>query len=593
MIELFSCRSLLLQCRWDPASDWSLEVNMPQAWRILSNPSSRAVLRALRVAAVVAFAASAGTANAQDWILNAAASKLTYQSVKKNTVVETNSIRNIAGTLTQDGQAKVVFDLDSVDTGIDLRNVRMRFLFFETFKFPKAEVTAKVDPAAFAELPSKRRMTSKLPFVLNLHGVDKTLEANVVVTMITNDMVSVASESPVAVNVADFGLLPNIEKLQTAANVTNIVPTASVSFDFVFNAEGSAAPSAVAAAAPPTADVGPVATDASKASFSKEECVNRFEVISRTGAIYFRTASAQLDTASKPLLDAVVDVVSKCPDLQIEVSGHTDSDGADESNQRLSERRARAVAEAIVASGIPNAQLTVAGYGEARPVAPNDTVKNKALNRRIEFQVIKRMGAAATNGATQTAEGTDGGMPAGNSETSPDGALVELARSMQQELIRVGCMDGKADGDWGASSADGLKDYAQRTGLKLVLAEPQPDLLGRLRGEDGRVCPLACGPGEVEEDGQCVAIACPPGQKLSKKGLCADVTARKEIVKIPPKVEKPKRVRASEPAKVTRRVAPVRDGCPPGARRAQNGYCYYSPFCSAANKGLPGTDQCE
>lgn len=364
---------------------------MPEASRILSNPSSRAVLRALRIAAVVAFAASAGVANAQDWILNAAASKLTYQSVKKNTVVETNSIRNIAGTLTADGLAKVVFDLDSVDTGIDLRNVRMRFLFFETFKYPKAEVRAKVDPAVFADLPSKRRMTSKLPFILSLHGVDKTLEANVVVTMITDDMVSVASESPVAVSVADFGLLPNIEKLEIAANVTNIVPTASVSFDFVFNAEGSVAPVAVAAVAAPATDVGPVVTDAAKASFSSDECVNRFEVISRTGAIYFRTASAQLNAESKPLLDAVVDVVGKCPDLQIEISGHTDSDGADELNQRLSERRAQAVAEAIVASGIPNAQLTVAGYGEARPVAPNDTAKNKALNRRIEFQVVKRI----------------------------------------------------------------------------------------------------------------------------------------------------------------------------------------------------------
>ena len=347
------------------------------------------MLRAICIA--VALIAGASVAHAQNWTLDAAASKLTYQSVKKNTVVETNSIRNISGSLTADGQANVVFDLDSVDTGIDLRNVRMRFLFFETFKYPKAEITAKVDPAAFADLPSKRRMTSKLPFVLSLHGVDKALEAEVVVTMITDSMVSIASERPVAVNAADFGLLPNIEKLQIAANVSSIVPTASVSFDLVFNAGGSAAPVAVAAVAQPGADVGPVVTDASKASFSDDECVNRFEVISRTGAIYFRTASARLDAASKPLLEAVVDVVGKCPDLKIEVSGHTDSDGADESNQRLSERRARAVADAIAASGIPNTQLTVAGYGEAKPVAPNDSGKNKALNRRIEFQVVKRL----------------------------------------------------------------------------------------------------------------------------------------------------------------------------------------------------------
>ncbi len=360
---------------------------MPETSRNLTKFLSR-ILWAIGIA--VALTAGASVAHAQNWTLDAAASKLTYQSVKKNTVVETNSIRNISGTLTADGQAKVVFDLDSVDTGIDLRNVRMRFLFFETFKYPKAEITAKVDPAAFADLRSKRRMTSKLPFVLNLHGVDKALEAEVVVTMITDGMVSIASERPVAINAADFGLLPNIEKLQVAANVTNIVPTASVSFDLVFNAEGSAAPVTVAVA-PPGADVGPVTTDASKASFSDDECVNRFEVISRTGAIYFRTASARLDAASKPLLEAVVDVVGKCPDLKIEVSGHTDSDGADESNQRLSERRARAVADAIAASGIPDTQLTVAGYGEAKPVAPNDSGKNKALNRRIEFQVVKRL----------------------------------------------------------------------------------------------------------------------------------------------------------------------------------------------------------
>jgi OmpA-OmpF porin, OOP family len=327
-------------------------------------------------------------AEAQNWTLDPAASKLTYQSVKKNTIVETNSIRNISGSLSENGAGKVVFDLDSVDTGVDLRNVRMRFLFFETFKFPTATVTVNVDPAAFADLPTRRRMSAKLPFKLDLHGVVKDLEANVVVTLISETMVSIASESPIAVKVEDFGLLPNVEKLQIAANVTNIVPVASVSFDFVFNADGTTPPVVVAAAAPATTEVGPVATDAAKTAFSQDECVNRFEVISRTGAIYFRTDSARLDNASKPLLDAVVDVVSKCPGLKIEVSGHTDSDGPDYYNQQLSEKRAQSVVDAVVAGGIAAGQLTFAGYGEAKPVAPNDSRKNKALNRRIEFSVI-------------------------------------------------------------------------------------------------------------------------------------------------------------------------------------------------------------
>ncbi len=330
-------------------------------------------------------AAHAATA----WWLDPTVSALTYQSVKKGTVVETNKIRNISGTISPDGEAKLAFDLNSVDTGVDLRNVRMRFLFFETFQYPNAELTAWVDPAAFADLPARRRMLTKLPFKLNLHGVEKDYTADVVVTMITDGMVSVASNAPVAVNAADFGLLANIEKLKEAAKVSSIVPTASVSFDFVFR-EGAAPaqPVQVVAAAQP-AVTGPIATDASKTAFSDDECLNRFEVLSRTGAIYFRTASARLDPKSRPLIDEVVGVISKCPDLKVEVSGHTDSDGSPTANQALSERRANAVADALRAAGIPAVQLSATGYGEDHPIAPNDTAKNKALNRRIEFSASK------------------------------------------------------------------------------------------------------------------------------------------------------------------------------------------------------------
>ena len=168
--------------------------------------------------------------------------------------------------------------------------------------------------------------------------------------------------------------------------MTNIVPTASVSFDFVFAVDGSkpAAIQTVAAGA-----VGPVTTDAAKANFSDEECLNRFAVLSRTGAIYFRPASARLDARSRPLLTEVEGVVGKCPTLKVEVSGYTDSDGSPEANKLLSERRAQAVADALIVDGVPRNQISAAGYGEERPVAANDTPKNKALNRRIEFSTSK------------------------------------------------------------------------------------------------------------------------------------------------------------------------------------------------------------
>lgn len=342
------------------------------------------VLRAFLHVTVLFFLATGSARAAPDWTLDPAQSTLTYQSVKKNTIVETNTIRNIAGGITRDGDATITFDLNSVDTGVDLRNVRMRFLFFETFQYPTATVTAKIDPALFADLPAKRRMVVPLTVKLSLHGVEKELTTKVAVTMVTDTLVSVASQAPVAVQVADFGLLPAIEKLERAANVTNIVPQASVSFDFIFSSQPVEQPAVtqVATAAAPT---GPIATDATKAEYSNEECVNRFDVLSRTGAIYFRSGSARLDPASKPVLGSVLDVATKCPTLKIQVSGYTDTDGSDTENQILSERRANSVKDYIVNAGVARDRIAATGYGESKPIVANDSDKNKALNRRIEF----------------------------------------------------------------------------------------------------------------------------------------------------------------------------------------------------------------
>lgn len=324
-------------------------------------------------------AASATGLGAAHWTLDAAGSTLTYQSVKKNTVVETNRLRNLSGAVSPDGTASVTIDLNSVDSGIDVRDVRMRFLFFQTFKFPVATVSTKIDPVAVADLATKRRLKMQLPFTLDLHGFQKSFVANVVVTLISDAQVSVASESPIEIKVEDFGLLPAIEKLQQAGDVANIVPVASVSFDFLFDADAAGKPTPAAAAAP-------MKTDAAKATYTDEECNNRFDTISRTGAIYFAFGSADLDPASKPLLATAYDVIAKCPHYRIEVSGHTDSAGAPADNLALSQRRADAVVSYLKAAGVAADRLRAAGYGQTRPVAPNDSAKTRALNRRIEFR---------------------------------------------------------------------------------------------------------------------------------------------------------------------------------------------------------------
>ena len=73
--------------------------------------------------------------------------------------------------------------------------------------------------------------------------------------------------------------------------------------------------------------------------------------------------------------------------VRIEIEGHTDAEGTPERNARLADRRARAVADYLVKAGVEAGKLVAVGYGETRPVAPNDTPENRARNRRIEFTV--------------------------------------------------------------------------------------------------------------------------------------------------------------------------------------------------------------
>lgn len=335
----------------------------------------------------VAIGAAVNTGFAQQasfapgWTLQPDASSLRFQSVKNEVTVESSQFASYAGDITEDGTATVRILLDSVDTKIDLRNVRMRFLFFETFQFPEAKITATLDPAAFADLAAVRRKTMMLPYTLDLHGVSKSSEAEVVVTFLSEDLVAVSTGAPIVVAAADFNLTAGVEKLEEAANV-KIIPSGTVSFDFMFARNG-------ARALPPPEPLTPtqVALEP-EGDLDAVACKGRFEILSRTGSVYFPSGSAKMDEKSEALLDSLADIVVRCPGMKIEISGHTDSDGPEEANMQLSERRAVSVAQYLQDKGIDGARFTVIGRGESQPLLPNTSAKNKWKNRRIEFTVV-------------------------------------------------------------------------------------------------------------------------------------------------------------------------------------------------------------
>ena len=126
-----------------------------------------------------------------------------------------------------------------------------------------------------------------------------------------------------------------------------------------------------------------------------EKVVVTEEQIITLEPIYFDFDKASIKAVSYPVLDQVVKVMNDRPALRIRVEGHTDSKGTDAYNQRLSERRAASVVKYLQSKGIAAARLENAGFGESRPIAPNqnpdgsDNPVGRAKNRRTEFHVIQ------------------------------------------------------------------------------------------------------------------------------------------------------------------------------------------------------------
>ncbi|MFM2054512.1 MAG: hypothetical protein RL456_2549 [Pseudomonadota bacterium] len=106
--------------------------------------------------------------------------------------------------------------------------------------------------------------------------------------------------------------------------------------------------------------------------------------------IRFRVASADLDPASLPVIREVRELSARCPQARIRVEGHTDAQGDEAANLKLSERRARAVVEALVRAGVPAGRLAAQGYGETRRLDRADTPEAHERNRRIEFHLASR-----------------------------------------------------------------------------------------------------------------------------------------------------------------------------------------------------------
>ncbi|PWK59895.1 OmpA family protein [Roseicyclus mahoneyensis] len=153
-----------------------------------------------------------------------------------------------------------------------------------------------------------------------------------------------------------------------------------------------------------------------------EQCVARIQEIQAEGKITFDPGSVEINQAAGRVLDRIAQVLPDCRHVRMEISGHTDSQGRDEMNLNLSQSRADAVLNGLLARNVLVSNLVAQGYGETRPIASNETEEGREQNRRIEFRLL----AGGTVGA-------DGDATAEDEEVideTGDGAMTATTRPL-------------------------------------------------------------------------------------------------------------------------------------------------------------------
>jgi polyisoprenoid-binding protein YceI len=169
-----------------------------------------------------------------DWGIDSKASHLAYVSIKAGEIAEANRFDSVTGSVTAEGTARVEVALASVNTGVEIRDQRMREIFFEVADFPSAVITAKLDPAKFASLEVGKAMVQPITAKLELKGMQADVDARVQIARVSEDRVIATTTQPIIITTDMFGLTDELGELRALAQLPSISPAVPVTFTLAF-----------------------------------------------------------------------------------------------------------------------------------------------------------------------------------------------------------------------------------------------------------------------------------------------------------------------------------------------------------------------
>ena len=171
-----------------------------------------------------------------DWYLDGESSRLSFISTKNANISEVQRFLVLHGKVDANGLAVVEVELESVNSGIPLRDERMRKDLFEIQTFPEALISAQIDLRPINDLAPGAQLELRLPLTVNLHGKQHAYNAELLATRLDDRRFQVVTLQPLVINAEDFDLAPGLEALRKVAGLSVISLSVPVSAVLIFTA---------------------------------------------------------------------------------------------------------------------------------------------------------------------------------------------------------------------------------------------------------------------------------------------------------------------------------------------------------------------